>query len=378
MGEEVRQMAAVLLRRLFANDFTDFYSKLNNEAKAQLKERVILIVQQEQSEGMRKKACEVAAEVARNLVDDDGNNHWPEFLEFLFQCTSSPNPAMKDSALRMFTVVPGVFGNQQANYLDVIKQMLQQSLVPTQTYEVRFQAVRATGAFILIHEKEVPILKHFGDLLPGMIQVLTESIEKQDDDTLLKVLIDMAECTPKYLRPQLQLIFEICMKVFSNTDVMDSWRQLTLEVMVTMSETAPAMVRRVCSKYVEALVPLILQMMTDLEDEADWSISDEIIDDDNDSNNVAAESALDRLACGLGGKTILPQVVAAIPAMLGSADWKQRHAALMAVSAVGEGCHKQMEAMLDQIMDGVLNFLSDPVSFKIFKLLQIFSCGFFF
>jgi hypothetical protein len=34
----------------------------------------------------------------------------------------------------------------------------------------------------------------------------------------------------------------------------------------------------------------------------------------------------------------------------------------MALSAVGEGCHKQMETMLPQIMDGVLSFLQDPVS----------------
>lgn len=39
-----------------------------------------------------------------------------------------------------------------------------------------------------------------------------------------------------------------------------------------------------------------------------------------------------------------------------------RHAALMAISAVGEGCHKQMEAILPQIMDGVIQFLQDPVS----------------
>lgn len=32
--------------------------------------------------------------------------------------------------------VPGVFGNQQANYLDLIKQMLQQSVMDTTNYEV--------------------------------------------------------------------------------------------------------------------------------------------------------------------------------------------------------------------------------------------------
>lgn len=47
--------------------------------------------------------CDVASEVARNQLDDDGNNSWPEFLNFLFQCANSPSNDMKDSALRMFT-----------------------------------------------------------------------------------------------------------------------------------------------------------------------------------------------------------------------------------------------------------------------------------
>lgn len=35
------------------------------------------------------------------------------------------------------------------------------------------------------------------------------------------------------------------------------------------------------------------------------------------SNAIAAESALDRLACALGGKTMLPHIVATISSMLG-------------------------------------------------------------
>lgn len=49
--------------------------------------------------------CDVASEVARNQLDDDGNNSWPEFLNFLFQCANSPSNELKDSALRMFTLV---------------------------------------------------------------------------------------------------------------------------------------------------------------------------------------------------------------------------------------------------------------------------------
>nr|CAD7200081.1 unnamed protein product [Timema douglasi] len=360
MSEEAKQMAAVLLRRVFSSEFLEFYPKLPPDDQKVLKEQVLLAVQQEQSESIRKKVCDMAAEVARNLIDDDGNNQWPEFLNFLFQCSNSPLPQMKESALRMFTSVPGVFGNQQANYLDIIKQMIQKALVDTTSYEVRFQAVRAVSAFILLHEKEIPIQKHFHDVLPGFMQVVLESVEKQDDDALLKCLIDLSETTPKFLRMQLDAILELCMKIVSNEDMPDSWRHLALEVIVTMSETAPAMLRKVGAKYIPLLVPIILKMMTDIEDEPDWSISDEIVDEDNDSNTVVAESALDRLACGLGGKTIMPLIEQNIPSMLANTDWKYRHAALMALSAVGEGCHKQMETSLPQIMNGVLNFLGDP------------------
>lgn len=73
------------------------------EAQQQLKEQLLHAVQNEQSDSIRRKICDVVAEVARNLLDDDGNNLWPEFLNFLFQCANNPSPHLKESALRMFT-----------------------------------------------------------------------------------------------------------------------------------------------------------------------------------------------------------------------------------------------------------------------------------
>lgn len=158
-------------------------------------------------------------------------------LQFLFHCANDPNPVMKEAALQMFTSVPGVFGNEQNNYLDLIKQMMLQSLQPTEPFEVRFQAVRAVGAFILVNDKETQILKHFGDLLGPMLQIIAETVHQQDDDTLLKVLIDLAENAPKFLRPQLLPIYELCMKIFSDSGALDSWRQLALEVTKFFIET---------------------------------------------------------------------------------------------------------------------------------------------
>jgi len=44
----------------------------------------------------------------------------------------------------------------------------------------------------------------------------------------------------------------------------------------------------------------------------------------------------------------------------------------MAISAVGEGCHKQMLPMLPEILDGILTFLQDPVSNLMLQFKTIF------
>lgn len=67
-----------------------------------------------------------------------------------------------------------------------------------------------------------------------------------------------------------------------NSDAEDTWRQLALEVMVTFCETAPAMVRNQVPGAIRSLTPLVLEMMCDLEDEADWAVQDDAADDDNE------------------------------------------------------------------------------------------------
>lgn len=57
-------------------------------------------------------------------------------------------------------------------------------------------------------------------------------------------------------------------------------------------------------------------MMVDLEDESDWSTKDTIEDEEDDSNAVVGESSLDRLACALGGKTVMNYILTTVQSML--------------------------------------------------------------
>ena len=112
IAEEGRSLAAVMIRRVITAEFSDFFPKLSAEQQASFKSDMLVVLQQEPSRTVRKKLADLVAELARSLIDDDGNNMWPEFLKFLFELASSANPDMKEAALRIFAAVPAVFGNQ--------------------------------------------------------------------------------------------------------------------------------------------------------------------------------------------------------------------------------------------------------------------------
>ncbi|XP_069829044.1 importin-5 [Dendropsophus ebraccatus] len=357
-AEEARQMAAVLLRRLLSSSFEEVYPSLPADVQNAIKSELLLVIQLEAQSSMRKKICDIVAELARNLIDDDGNNQWPEALKFLFDSVNSQDVGLRESALHIFWNFPGIFGNQQQHYLEVIKRMLVQCMQDQNNLGIRTLSARAAGAFVLANEHNVPLLKHFADLLPGILQSVNESCY-QNDDSVLKSLVEIADTVPKYLRPHLEATLQLSLKLCADSSLSNMQRQLALEVIVTLSETAAAMLRKHTSIVAQA-IPQMLAMMVDLEDDEDWSNADELDDDDFDSNAVAGESALDRMACGLGGKIVLPMIKEHIMQMLQNPDWKYRHAGLMALSAIGEGCHQQMEGILNEMVNFVLLFLQDP------------------
>lgn len=61
-------MAAVLLRRLLSSAFDEVYPALPSEVQAAIKSELLVIIQMETQSSMRKKICDIAAELARNLI----------------------------------------------------------------------------------------------------------------------------------------------------------------------------------------------------------------------------------------------------------------------------------------------------------------------
>ena len=73
-------------------------------------------------------------------------------------------------------------------------------------------------------------------------------------------------------------------------------------------------------------------------------------DPTDDTYPLIYDQALDRFACALGGKEVLPPAFQYIPSMLASYDWRQRHAGLMAIAAIAEGTSKIMQIELGKVV----------------------------
>ncbi len=52
------------------------------------------------------------------------------------------------------------------------------------------------------------------------------------------------------------------------------------------------------------------------------------------------QESLDRLALAMGGNTVAPLAARLLPTLLAEPDWKKRHAALICISQIAEGCVK--------------------------------------
>ena len=66
----------------------------------------------------------------------------------------------------------------------------------------------------------------------------------------------------------------------------------------------------------------------------EWEDQEEDEEDTEITSYDVGEEALDRLAIAIGGKIMVPVLFDHIQRLIKSTDWKQRHAALMAISQV--------------------------------------------
>ncbi|KAI9141287.1 armadillo-type protein [Paraphysoderma sedebokerense] len=363
----LRSFAAILYRRIALKPMP---SSDGNQSHTQLQfvvspatrqyclDELLSALAKEPVSNVRRKLCDTIAEVAKaHLLR---NEPWQKLLPVMFDCVKSPQAEFRESAYRIFTSVPRLIAGGVID-MSAVKPIFENSLSAQEVKEVRVAALRAAVTFLL--EANTSKSETAQQLMLSILNVLPPLSSEGDEDNLSEAfssLIELAESLPKLFRPIMGDLLMFVMQILKNGDLENSTRQTALELLLSIADAAPSMVRKQTPNFCQEVIPICFQMMAELDDDPSWATTDDLEDDDETENYVVGEQAMDRIARSLGGKSVIPVSFALIPQMLGSQAWQQRHAALMAVSAIGEGCQKFMEPELGKVLQMIIPFIRDP------------------
>ncbi|KAL3426413.1 hypothetical protein PVAG01_03204 [Phlyctema vagabunda] len=362
-----RSFAAVIFRRIASKsrkiptgENVETFLSLPTEQAHAIRQKLLEALGAEGTNAVRNKIGDAVAEIAREYSDNDGQ--WPEVLGALFTLSMSEQSGQREIAYRIFATTPGIIEQQHE---DTVLGAFAKGFKDDDV-KVRLAAMEAFASFFRSINKKSQV-KYYA-LLPEVLNILPPIKDSGDSEDLTKALIsliDLAEIAPKMFKNLFQNLVSFSISVIQDKDLDDQARQNALELMATFADYAPAMCRKDAT-YTTDMITQCLSLMTDIgeddEDAAEWNASDDMDPEESDLNHVAGEQCMDRLANKLGGQTVLAPTFGWLPRMMLSTSWRDRHAALMAISAISEGCRDLMIGELSKVLELVVPALRDPHS----------------
>jgi hypothetical protein len=360
-----RSFAAVIFRRIASksrkqpDDTTvELFLSLPQEQGYVIRQKLLEALGTESVTAVRNKIGDAVAEIAREY--SDSKSQWPEILGVLFTLSISKDVGQREIAFRIFSTTPGIIEKQHE---DTVLSAFTKGFKDDDT-GVRLSAMEAFASFFRSINKKSQ--QKYYALIPEVLNILPPIKEKQESDELTRALIsliDLAEVAPKMFKPLFHNLVAFSISVIQDKELNDQARQNALELMATFADYAPTMVKK-DETYTNDMITQCLSLMTDIgiddDDAAEWNASDDMDPEESDLNHVAGEQCMDRLANKLGGQTILAPTFSWLPRMMNSDAWRDRHAALMAISAISEGCRDLMIGELNQVLELVVPALRDP------------------
>ena len=288
-------------------------------------------------------------------------------MPFMFGAVQEGSDRLKESALSIFAMLAPFMSDGLVAQIPTLHAVLSACLTSADT-QVQLASLRASCAFVDALENQSDRIK-FQDLLPAMLNTLGSALQGQDESSAQEALglfIELAEADPRFVRNHLTQLVEAMLSVAEHADLEDGTRTLATEFLVTLTEArdrAPGMMRKV-PNFVQRLYNCLVSfLVTDIEDDEDWHTCENEEDEGLGQGDLydVGQECLDRIAIALGPNSMLPACAATMPSLIGDADWKNRHAALIALSQIAEGCAKGMKKDVVSAIQPCLHALAtDP------------------
>lgn len=372
----------------------ELWPKLSPPLKHNVKSELLACLHQEPERSITRKVCDSVSEIAVEIFDEvkvevmkstnaesendavvqhtvqtflKENQGWPELLPFIFQCVQTGNPSHAESAFLVFDQLARYCMDMLIQYLGTIHGALSAGLA-NPSLDVKICAFSATTTFIGFLESAAEREK-FQSLVPSLLGVLSEALNAGDEiaaNTAVENLIEVADEHPRFLRKQIHDVAGAMIKIAEAESLDDATRRLAAEFLVTLCEArdkAPGMMRKL-PQLVQQLFNCCVAFLLEIDDDPSWHTADDEKDEDAGETELYefGQECLDRISMSIGGKSMLPVAGQAFSALMADGDWKKRHAALVGLAQIAEGCERVMKQrpVLSELVAMCVKGTSDP------------------
>ncbi|KAM7470358.1 hypothetical protein LguiA_008541 [Lonicera macranthoides] len=339
----VRQLAAVLLRK----KITGHWAKLSPQLRQLVKQSLIESITLEHSPPVRRASANVVSIIAKYAVPA---GEWPDLLPFLFQCSQSAQEEHREVALILFSSLTETIGNSFRPHFADLQSLLLKCLQDETSNRVRVAALKAVGSFLEFTHDEAEVVK-FRDFIPSILNVSRQSLAAGEEDVAViafEIFDELIESPAPLLGESVRSIVQFSLEVCSSSNVEPNTRHQAIQIISWLAKYKSSSLKK------HKLVIPILQVMCPLLAE-----STEGDEDDDLAPDRAAAEVIDTMALNLS-KHVFPPVLEFASLSSQNVNPKFREASVTVLGVISEGCLDLMKDKLEPVLHIVLGALRDP------------------
>ncbi|KAH9706940.1 Importin N-terminal domain-containing protein [Citrus sinensis] len=342
----VRQLAAVLLRK----KITGHWAKLSPQLKQLVKQSLIESITLEHSAPVRRASANVVSIIAKYAVPA---GEWPDLLPFLFQFSQSEQEEHREVALILFSSLTETIGQTFRPHFADMQALLLKCLQDETSNRVRIAALKAIGSFLEFTNDGAEVVK-FREFIPSILNVSRQCLASGEEDVAViafEIFDELIESPAPLLGDSVKSIVHFSLEVSSSHNLEPNTRHQAIQIISWLAKYKYNSLKK------HKLVIPILQVMCPLLAE-----SNEAGEDDDLAPDRAAAEVIDTMALNLA-KHVFPPVFEFASVSCQNASPKYREAAVTAIGIISEGCAEWMKEKLESVLHIVLGALRDPEQF---------------
>eukprot|EP01135_Chromosphaera_perkinsii_P011601 Nk52_evm40s2449 gene=Nk52_evmTU40s2449 len=343
---EIRQLAAVVLRRRLPSR----WEKISAEQQEVVKSELLNNILNEPQRIVRQAVGRVVGAIGR---EDLRQGKWDGLMKFLYECCQSGEVLHRESGMFIISILVETELDVLKPHLQHLFQLFDVCLKDTSSPHVPLYTINAITELLSdMNEAEMGM---FRTILPGVIGAIRFLLGTSEQEAMkaLDIFEVVLDTDVGLASVDIKGLMEFSLEIGCNKGLEDDTRVkgLTFILLVCMNRRRVVVKNKMTPVILNAIFPILTEGIDE--------------EDDDDMEEVTpskfAAQIIDTMAIHLPPESIFPPAMQIIDSWRSSAEPGQRSAAMIALLVLVEGCTEMMRENLEPVLKFTYSGLEDPV-----------------